>query len=297
MNRVLVGVIAVTLFFPLTAAAAGDREAGVRDATEGPRVVEVVDLADSLSEPGILVARVIDDSPAQRAGLLRGDIILEVESTEVNTVSDLRDLLSNYEGGDTVDVLISRGGEEQTIQVDLESRLYRPAFGIESAPGSGYRFSINPDGHGFQMRPDLHGRPFPPNGGGSGFMQFGEMDVQGDFVAEVEAGSPADVAGILKGDIIVRVGDVTLDETTVAEAIANLSPNDSVEIEVRRGADDEEPETVVMTATLGSNDDGGAYLGIRYLPLRMMHMGDYFEGMMEEMRDQMRLSVPRNTDL
>ncbi len=284
MNRVLLGVIAVTLFFPLTAAAAGDEEAD-----EGSRVVKTVDLANPVGEPGILVARVIDDSPAQKAGMLRGDIILEVESTQVNTVTDLRDLLSDYQGGDTVDVLISRGGEEQTIQVELETRLYRPVFGIEATPDFGPRFSFTLDGHGFLPRPDFRGSPFPPNGGrftippdgrGFTFRHFGDMDITGDIVAAVEAGSPADHAGILKGDIIVRVGDVSLDETTVASAIAGLSPNDVVEIELRRGTDDEELQTVVVTATLGSNDDGGAYLGIGYVSLRMM-----------------RMSIPRSTDL
>ena len=58
MNRVVLGVIAVALFFPLAAAVADDSDAG---------------------EPGILISRVIEDSPAQKAGILRGDIILEVE--------------------------------------------------------------------------------------------------------------------------------------------------------------------------------------------------------------------------
>ncbi len=288
MNRVLLGVVAVTLFFPFTASAAGDREADGQS-----RVIETVDLANPVGEPGILVARVIDDSPAQKAGMLRGDIILEVESTQVNSVADLRDLLSEHEGGDTVDVLISRGGKEQTIRVELETRLYRPAFGIEAAQGAGPHLSFGPDGDDFPMPPDLHGVPFPPNGGRFMFRHYDDMDVAGDLVAVVEAGSPADLAGILKGDIIVRVGDVTLDETTVADAIANLSPNDVVEIELRRGTDDEELQTIVVTATLGTNDDGGAYLGIRYVPLRMMHMGEYLKGM----RDDMRRSIPRSTDM
>ena len=299
MNRVLLGVIVVALFFPFTVVAAGDGED-----EDGSRVVEAVDLDTPISEPGILVARVIDDSPAKKAGMLRGDIILEVESTGVNTITDLREILSDYEGGDIVDVLISRGGEEQTVQVELETRLYRPAFGIEAAAGTRPFFSFDSDGYGFPMRPDLHDLPFPPDGGRFGFRQFGgmdipgDLDIPGDIVAVVEADSPADRAGILKGDVIVRVGDVTLDETTVADAIANLSPNDTVEIELRRGtAEEEELETVVVTATLGSNDDGGAYLGISYLPLRMMHMGEYMEGMMEGMRDHMELTVPQDTDL
>lgn len=288
MNRVLLGVIVVALLFPLTVVAAGDGEDADRS-----RVVEAVDLDTPISEPGILIARVIDDSPAQKAGMLRGDIILEVESTEINTIGELRDFLSDYEGGDSVAVLISRGGEEQTVRVELETRLYRPAFGIEAAQGAGPRFSIDLDGYRFSMRPDHHGLPLPPTGGGFRFMQFGDGVLAGDIVTMVVEDSPADHAGILKGDIIVRVGDVTLEEASVADAIADLTSNDTVDIELRRRNDEEEPQTIVVTATLGSNDDGGAYLGIGYFPLRMAHMGEYIE----EMRDHMELSVPRGTDL
>ena len=98
------------------------------------------------------------------------------------------------------------------------------------------------------------------------------------------------------------------------------SPKSKPSIKVREHhvaipATEEELETVVVTATLGSNDDGGAYLGISYLPLRMMHMGEYMEGMMDDMPDfygrgfpfarpgmegmpdHMGLTVPQSTDL
>jgi len=280
MNRVILGVIAVALFFPLAAAVADDADAG---------------------EPGILIARVIEDSPAQKAGILRGDIILEVESISVNTVTDLRDLLSDFEGGDTVAVLISRGGAERTLRLELETRLYRPAFGIESAPGGGHHFSFMSDSHDFSMRPRLPGFPFGP---GEDRFMFAD---HGDLVTMVVEDSPADRAGIAEGDIIVRVGDVTLDDTTVASAITDLSPNDRVEIELRRDNGDGELDTVVVRATLGTNDDGGAYLGIGFMPLRMMHMDDspdfYGRGFpfsrsgMEGPGGGMRMSMPRNMDI
>jgi len=250
MNRVVLGVIAVALFFPSAAAVADNADAG---------------------EPGILIARVIEDSPAQKAGILRGDIILEVESISVNTVNDLRDLLSEFEGGDTVEVLISRGGDERTLHLALETRLYRPAFGIESAPGGGPHFSFMFDGHDFSMRP-------------------------GDLVTMVVEQSPADRAGIAEGDIIARVGEVSLDDTSVADAISNLSPNDTVEIELRRRNSDEEMVTVVVNATLGSNDDGGAYLGIGFMPLRMMHDSPDFYGRGFPF-PRSRMSMPRSMDM
>ena len=261
MKRLLLGAVFAALIFPVAVAAAGGREG-----TEESPAVVAVDFADEVDQRGILVSRVINDSPAQAAGILRGDIVLAVDSVDVNTIAELQTLLADYEAGDGIEVRISRGREELTVQLELETRLYRPAIGIEAATGPAPGFRAMPGD-----------RPFMHRFFGDGYPEF--MGVHGDIVTAVEEDSPADRAGILEGDAIVRIGDVTLDDLTVADAIADLSPDDTVEIEVARRDEDGDRETVVLTATLGSNDDGGAYLGIGYFPMGMRQWN--MEDMME----------------
>ena len=47
----------------------------------------------------------------------------------------------------------------------------------------------------------------------------------------------------------------------------NHAPGDVVDIQVKRRTSQDETETLELSATLGSNDTGDAYLGIAYLPL------------------------------
>lgn len=68
---------------------------------------------------GVQVARIMGNSPASRAGLREGDIILRVGGGQVADFDSLRRALFRYKPGDTVDVLILREGEELVLPVTL----------------------------------------------------------------------------------------------------------------------------------------------------------------------------------
>jgi serine protease Do len=70
--------------------------------------------------PGLLIHDVSDDSPAARAGLAQGDLIVAVGGQDVNSVDDLFDALQAGRGG-TIELKVVRGADERTIQVDLAS--------------------------------------------------------------------------------------------------------------------------------------------------------------------------------
>lgn len=61
----------------------------------------------------------IADSPAMRAGLRSGDIIVSVENTDITLDTPLPGVLARFHKGDTIDVLIVRNTQEQTISVTL----------------------------------------------------------------------------------------------------------------------------------------------------------------------------------
>jgi membrane-associated protease RseP (regulator of RpoE activity) len=80
------------------------------------------DLGSYFSTPdgkGVLVLRVVDDTPAQRAGLKAGDVILSVDGDAVADGDDLRGVLREKPAGD-VDLRIRRKGAERTIHATLE---------------------------------------------------------------------------------------------------------------------------------------------------------------------------------
>jgi S1-C subfamily serine protease len=71
------------------------------------------------SRSGSTGLALIADSPAMKAGILAGDIITSLNGIEVNLDNPLPELLSDFNAGDTITLVILRGGEERTIEVKL----------------------------------------------------------------------------------------------------------------------------------------------------------------------------------
>ena len=72
---------------------------------------------------GVFVSSVTEGSGAHRAGLVRGDIITGIDGQEIISMVELKDELSYYEAGSTVELTIMQGGpagyEEKTVEVTL----------------------------------------------------------------------------------------------------------------------------------------------------------------------------------
>lgn len=70
---------------------------------------------------GVYVEQVTLNGPAGRAGIRRGDIILEVAGKEVNTVGELRAAIIEHRVGETIEVKYNTGGSDQKVKVKLEA--------------------------------------------------------------------------------------------------------------------------------------------------------------------------------
>jgi Do/DeqQ family serine protease len=80
------------------------------------------DVASSLGLPearGLIVRQVEKDSPAERAGIREGDVILAFSSTPVNDANSLRNQVANAQPGTEVTLTIFRDGHEQPLRVTL----------------------------------------------------------------------------------------------------------------------------------------------------------------------------------
>lgn len=80
------------------------------------------DLAESfgLEKPyGALVAQVVDDSPAEKAGLATGDIIIEFEGEEINLSSELPQLVGRTKVGETVTLKVVRDKKVKNIKLKI----------------------------------------------------------------------------------------------------------------------------------------------------------------------------------
>jgi hypothetical protein len=71
---------------------------------------------------GVLISRVEEDTPAGKAGLRAGDVIIAVDGKGIAAQGDIGSALSDREPGDTVAVKIVRDGVEKTIDVEVAER-------------------------------------------------------------------------------------------------------------------------------------------------------------------------------
>ncbi|MGH9733047.1 MAG: Do family serine endopeptidase [Candidatus Acidiferrales bacterium] len=139
---------------------------------------------------GALVSQVAPDTPASRAGLKRGDVILKVDGKPVNSANDLRLMISSMAPGSTANLTVWRDGKTQDMKVTLATLPEQNAQNnqpenSETGTMSGVQVqTITPD-----MTQDLG----VPN------------DTHGVVVTSVDPASQAAAAGLDRGVIIVEV--------------------------------------------------------------------------------------------
>ena len=72
--------------------------------------------------PGVKVAGVTPGSPAEKAGVKEGDVLLKIDGKDVANLQGFSGLLRGLTPGQTVKVVLSRGGQEQTLDVTVVER-------------------------------------------------------------------------------------------------------------------------------------------------------------------------------
>lgn len=69
---------------------------------------------------GAYVRSVEDFSPAQKAGLQAGDVIIKVDGQSITTMDELNDIKNSHKVGDVLTLTVNRNGEERELKVTLE---------------------------------------------------------------------------------------------------------------------------------------------------------------------------------
>jgi serine protease Do len=156
------------------------------------------DLAREFKLPdntGALVAEVTPDSPAAKAGLKEGDVVVEFNGRKISESRQLRLLVAQTAPGTEVTLRIVRDGKPKTVTVKL-GELPAQAGRGEPRPG-GLRRGGQPDLLDGVVVDDLtprYRRTFNiPD------------DVQGALVVQVAPNTPAAAAGLQAGDVILEI--------------------------------------------------------------------------------------------
>jgi serine protease Do len=135
---------------------------------------------------GALVSEAMPDGPAARAGIERGDVIVEYDGTKIDRTRGLPSLVADTPVGRKVEVVVLRDGKKETFELKVGEM---PA---EASAESGGRNSGDWGLAVQEITPELAER-------------LGLASTQGVLVSAVAPGSPAVDAGIRAGDVILQV--------------------------------------------------------------------------------------------
>ncbi len=207
---------------------------------------EMIKKLDYPKSSGVLITGIVDDSPAEEAGLEKNDVIYSIAGDRVKDSKELGRLIGSKEPGDKVKVVVYRDGRKKTFNFALgEKKTAYVTIDIDDYDDIAQRACIKTLGMGAPVW--MHSRSDRVSVfGGRGRMgvQLHELDAdlapyfkvdegEGMLVLGVVEDSPAAKAGIKAGDVIVKVGDEDIEDIDdIYEAL------DDVNVEVEEDGDE-----------------------------------------------------------
>jgi serine protease Do len=175
-------------------------------------------------EQGVEVTMVDQDAPAGKAGIKEHDVILTMNGTPIESKTQLQRIIHETPAGRVVSLGLSRDGQPMTVKVQLADRRnefhmdmkdgdWGKNFHVEIPPINIPEFDVPNIGvvvvHS-SMRSGVMVENLTPQLGEF----FGAKNGNGVLVRSVEKGSRADKAGLRAGDVITRVGDQPVHDTS-----------------------------------------------------------------------------------
>jgi hypothetical protein len=217
---------------------------GVDIADVTPERLSALKLKD---EHGVEVTIVDQDAPAGKAGIKEHDVILTMNGTTIDSGAQLRRMIRETPPGRVVTFGLSRDGQPVTIKVQLGDRRKNMA-----AHSKDYKFEMP----AMPAMPDVDvpiSVVVVHSSLRSGLMVenitsqlgdfFGVKNGKGVLVRSVEKGSRADKAGFRAGDIVVKVNDMPVQDTSdFAHALRARSSGNAAFVVIR----DKKEQTLTM---------------------------------------------------
>jgi len=212
-------------------------------------------------EHGAEVTMVDQDAPAGKAGLHEHDVIVSLNGTAVESAAQLRRMIKETPPGRVVNLGVSRDGQPMTIKVQLADRrksmAWEPQVHVDMP-----RMPEMPTMPDFDLpvsvvvvhqsaRSGLMVENITPQLGDF----FGVKDGKGVLVRSVEKGSRGEKAGFRAGDVVVKVNNEPVHDTSDFTHALRSSSGGAAAVTVMR-----EKREQNLTLTLPAKKDSGSLL-------------------------------------
>ena len=180
-----------------------------------------VDLKEAMDLPsldGVLISEVVNNTPADRAGIKAGDVIIEFDGKDVKDMASFRILVASTEVGKTVKLKVHRDGKQKELRVSI-GEMPETVSSAEEAPEEEYELGLR-----VVDINDPRAQRFEPQA------------TTGVIVIEIRSGTPAEKAGFAIGDIIMGIGNRKISNVdSFRGAVTDLKPGKPVIFHVQRG--------------------------------------------------------------
>jgi serine protease Do len=181
------------------------------------------DLAGSLGltpRIGVLVSDVTSDSPAQKAGIRRGDVITAINGAKINESSQLRNLIALSGKGEKIHVDLARDGKEQTMEVTLGEQ-----------PSETEQTTILP--RETQEIGVFEGVAVQELDASTRKQLRVPSTIEGVIVTSVDSESPAADVGLREGDVIVEINRVPIHSVDAFQKAASTNQDQALALVYR----------------------------------------------------------------
>ena len=170
---------------------------------------------------GAIISDVQPDSPAVKAGLQRGDVVTQINGQAVQGSNDLKLKIGEMRPGTTVHLKVLRNGAPRDITMTLgeQPKNQQEAQGTSGEQQPGLMQGVDVQ----DLTPDI-------------VQQLGlPSNTKGVVVAQVAQGSPAEAAGLQRGDVIEQVNRHPVGSVSQYRREIRMAGNQSIVLLVNRG--------------------------------------------------------------
>lgn len=179
------------------------------------------DLKDAMALPsldGVLISEVVDNTPASKAGVKAGDVILEFDGKKVEDMASFRIMVAATDIGKKVNITVYRDGRQKDLRLTI-GEMPETVSAAQEPPEQEYELGLK-----VMNVTDPRAQRFEPK------------TPVGVIVIDIRPGTPADKAGFNVGDVIMMIGDKkTSDVDEYRDAVKDLKPGKPVIFHVQRG--------------------------------------------------------------
>jgi serine protease Do len=166
------------------------------------------------AERGVVLGKIVAESPAAKAGLKENDVVTEINGQRVEGAAQFRRMIHETPAGRTIQLTVWRDSRSQSLSATLgKSEERRKAFKmVTPTPGTfAFRMPEIPEIPSMDWSGGMLAGGQPRLGidaedlSGQLGTFFGAPDGEGILVRDVNSGSPAEKAGVKAGDVITSL--------------------------------------------------------------------------------------------